>query len=474
MPLSLLLLAACAAGDDGADAGGDAGDGTEDQSSIGMPDDGSECVCEDSATWTAPSGFGACATYAVGEMNEGYCDDDGATAHCPKACDACPECVVAEPGISLALLLLAIVCMAVCFGVPTAKYFVDLTRFSAAQYKRWRDAQDQKMSSLKTKNTIRKAKSKFIHLGVAGKLKKMSVASKFKKGPVAPVPADMRTEQEEAELAQLNLQIAKDREALQRFTDAGNGDSKPAHTLQTQVDGACARQTELHQKRPYDRELVQRMLQVKQEREAAEAALAAQSLTAQEAAQEGPVTDLERPLPQPELEPEPEPELELEPAASDTGSTTLRGDGHSHVFERNSEAHTEARVVRMGANERLATQEELVFKLVRDAMHAHRKMFGHTIDSTRAIFAAMDRHGNGMLSFDDFAEALRRLDIGLAREDIALIFNDLLPSDGLSAENGGLVRYHEFAQVLHGHATRAHKLVVQETRAHNLDAIIHN
>jgi Ca2+-binding EF-hand superfamily protein len=488
VPVLLLLFAMCDAGEDGADAEGDAGDGTEDQSSISMPGDDDSCKCVDSDTWVAPNGMGPCASYAVGEVNEGYCHDDGATAHCPKACDACPACAEPVHKVNGWMVLMGIICMSVCFGVPTAKYFVDLARFSAKQYRQWKAAQDEKMHALHTKNTVRKAKNRFLAMGAAGKLKGLSF--KVRKAKVAPGPADMRTEQEEAELAQLSEQITRDQETLQRFSDEGNGDSTPFYTLRSQVDSAVARQTELQSKRPYNRELVQRMEQVKRQREAAEAAKAAsaaQEAMAQAAAGQG--LDLETPSSEPEPEPEPQPQplaspvqvggmlppLQGSPAAlpqirpppgggggaSGMRIGGLRGDGHSHVFDRNPEAHTEAKVVHMGADARLEAEEDLVFKIIRDAMHAHRKMYGHTIDSTGAIFAAMDRHGQGTLSFDEFTEALGRLDIGLAPQDITLIFKNLLP-DGSSAENGGVVHYEEFAQALHSHATRAHANLYQQ------------
>ena len=360
--LVLLLLVTCDAGEDGADAGGDAGDGTEGQSSVvSLPGQGDDCRCTDSDTWVASSGMGPCASYAIGEVNEGYCDDDGATAHCPKACDACPLCVEPAREVNGWLVLMGIMCMSVCFGVPTAKYVVDIARMSANHYRRWKVAQDEKMKSLHTKNTVRKAKNQFLAMGAAGKLKGLSVAAKFRKAKVAPGPADMRTEQEEAELAQLSEQITRDQETLQRFSDEGNGDSKPYFTLRSQVDSAVARQAELQSKRPFDRELIQRMERVRQQREAAEAAAAAASVAHEAMAQEEVAQglDLERQLPlSAELEPVPEPEPQpLAPPAQAGGMLPplqgspaslprirgaesgmriggLRGDGHSHVFDR--------------------------------------------------------------------------------------------------------------------------------------------
>ena len=315
LPLLLLLLLAshpepCAAGEDGGGGGDAGGDGTEDQGDIDMPGDGDSCACADSEAWTSPSGMGPCASYAIGMPNEGYCDEDGATEHCPKACDACPECI--DPGreMNMTLLLVGIAAMSICFGVPTFKYFVDIARFSAQQYKMWRAAQDSKMKSIGRNNEVRKAKSKFIALGVAGKVKRMGARRK-----VAPVPADMRTGDEEAECAALSEQIAADRATLQRFIDEGNGDSRPSQVLQGQVEQAAARQAELQGKRPYDKDLVERMFQVQQQREAEEAAAAAAA--AAEEAVEGGGGQF--------LEPEPEPEPLMAPPSAGGGLAPLGG-----------------------------------------------------------------------------------------------------------------------------------------------------
>ena len=275
--LALLLFGTCAEGGEDAGGGGGggntAGDGTERIStSMRMSADEASCPpCEDSATWMSTFGMFPCASYAIGQINEGYCDDDGATEYCPVSCDACPTCIEPSREVSIGMVLAGIVCMGVCFGVPTAKYFVDLARFSANQYRTWRAAQDEKMRSIQKKNTVRKARNKFKALSAATKLK--GAAAKLRKGSkVAPTPADMRTEQEEAELSQLGDQIARDQESVQRLRDEGSGESQPCYTLQGQLASAVARQAELQSKRPYDHELVQRMLLVKQQREAAEAA----------------------------------------------------------------------------------------------------------------------------------------------------------------------------------------------------------
>lgn len=163
LPLLLLLLQPgrffTHAGE--SDAGDAGSDGTADQGSIDVPDDGAECACRDDATWTSPTGQGPCAAYGVGQANEGYCADDGATLHCPKACNACPECLPQDREMSTMLLLAGVVAMGFCFGVPTAKYFIDIARFTRSQYRMWREAQDSKMKSLSTRNEVRKARGKF-------------------------------------------------------------------------------------------------------------------------------------------------------------------------------------------------------------------------------------------------------------------------------------------------------------------------
>jgi hypothetical protein len=55
-----------------------------------------ECVDATVAEWKSPDGWGSCATYRIGGLNEGYCDIDGAAAHCPVACDVCKKCYVRD------------------------------------------------------------------------------------------------------------------------------------------------------------------------------------------------------------------------------------------------------------------------------------------------------------------------------------------------------------------------------------------
>ena len=308
--LALLLFGTCAGGEDAGGGGGTAGDGTERLStSMGMPADEADCPpCEDSATWVSAFGMFPCASYAIGEINEGYCDDDGATEYCPLSCDACPSCLPSSREVNIGLMLAGLVCVGVCCGVATAKHFVDLARLSGKRYRVWREAQDEKMSSIQKNNTVRKARDKFKAFGAASKLK---AAAKLRKGSkVAPTPADMRTEQEEAELRQLDGRIARDQESLQRLREEGNGESQPCYTLQGQLGSATARQAELQSKRPYDHELVQRMLLAKEQREAAEAAQAAASVL-------GVEHDTAAQWSDPGRQPEPEPEPELRQAGGE-------------------------------------------------------------------------------------------------------------------------------------------------------------
>ena len=58
--------------------------------------------------------------------------------------------------------------------------------------------------------------------------------------------------------------------------------------------------------------------------------------------------------------------------------------------------------------------EDTVFRLIRDAMRHHRKLFGHSLNTVRSTFEAMDRDKKGRLALPEFKAAMVRLDIGLS------------------------------------------------------------
>ena len=57
-------------------------------------------------------------------------------------------------------------------------------------------------------------------------------------------------------------------------------------------------------------------------------------------------------------------------------------------------------------------------------MHAQRKVFARSADSTRDVFLAVDRDKKGALSFRSFEKALWQLDLGLTVQQMREIFND--------------------------------------------------
>lgn len=81
-------------------------------------------------------------------------------------------------------------------------------------------------------------------------------------------------------------------------------------------------------------------------------------------------------------------------------------------------------------------------QVLRDALAARRKMYGTTIRDLKAVFDSIDKDGSGALDHDEFAQAMQRLGLGLADEQIADI---ILRFD---ADGNGEIDYDEFAAQL--------------------------
>ena len=82
----------------------------------------------------------------------------------------------------------------------------------------------------------------------------------------------------------------------------------------------------------------------------------------------------------------------------------------------------------------LVALEDAVFRLIRDAMRHHRKLFGHSLDTVRSTFQAMDPDSKGRLALPEFKKAMVRLDMGLTDAQIQQVRYDCCESAPIQAE----------------------------------------
>lgn len=100
--------------------------------------------CVDSETWVSPDSDGGCATYRVGEVNEGYCGSDQAYTPCPLACDSCPKCTSDTMEVDGTMLWLGIPC--IIFGlcaplIKTTHWHLTDNRKTIVQQRRERESE---------------------------------------------------------------------------------------------------------------------------------------------------------------------------------------------------------------------------------------------------------------------------------------------------------------------------------------------
>ena len=124
-----------------------------------------------------------------------------------------------------------------------------------------------------------------------------------------------------------------------------------------------------------------------------------------------------------------------------------------HIWEDSAHHQTDP--------EMLERAEYSTFKTIWSAMRHRRKLFGHKLSDVKSVFDAADTDGTGKLSFDEFAAAMKRLDLGLTEEQLQEVF------DATDLDGSGKLNYAEFAEELHlRHATP------RQTYAHRMACLL--
>ena len=104
-------------------------------------------------------------------------------------------------------------------------------------------------------------------------------------------------------------------------------------------------------------------------------------------------------VPEPEPEPEPEPGFHLQRGALHLSAATK-------------------------------TEREVsnVFRIIAEQLRGHRTLYGHVMSEPADLFRLIDKDGSESLDYNEFKEALRRMDIGLTlrqiREIVAAVDTD--------------------------------------------------
>jgi len=75
-------------------------------------------------------------------------------------------------------------------------------------------------------------------------------------------------------------------------------------------------------------------------------------------------------------------------------------------------------------------------------MHSSRTIYSHTLRTVCDVFDACDKDGNGRLSFEEFEDAMLRLDLGLGSTEVRAIF------DATDKDHDGRLDHNEFAREL--------------------------
>lgn len=103
---------------------------------------------------------------------------------------------------------------------------------------------------------------------------------------------------------------------------------------------------------------------------------------------------------------------------------------------------TDQGALRMSTDQRAHKATDHGLQVLRDALAARRKMYGTTIRDLKAVFDSIDTDGSGALDHKEFATAMHRLGLGLAKEQIQDIINRL------DQDGDGEIDYCEFAAEL--------------------------
>ena len=92
---------------------------------------------------------------------------------------------------------------------------------------------------------------------------------------------------------------------------------------------------------------------------------------------------------------------------------------------------------------------------IKQMMHSKRKLHGHTIADSRAVFAAIDRDHSGTLDLAEFGEAMNRLGLGLNKQQM----DSLVQS--MNRDGDGSADYAELLSFLHGEEAENQQMSAQ-------------
>ena len=105
--------------------------------------------------------------------------------------------------------------------------------------------------------------------------------------------------------------------------------------------------------------------------------------------------------------------------------------------------HTDG-VYQLSSKARMQREHAAVLHQIQQVMQSQRTLNGKSISDTRAVFLAIDRDNSGTLDPGEFADAMRRLGLGLTPQQIGGL------ARALDRDGDGAIDYEELLDYLHG------------------------
>ena len=98
-------------------------------------------------------------------------------------------------------------------------------------------------------------------------------------------------------------------------------------------------------------------------------------------------------------------------------------------------------------DEREQLEHAAVLRQIKQAMHAKRRIHGHSIENSRDLFQSIDHDHSGMMNVEEFTGALHQLDVGLTSMQVVAL------ARRLDRDGNGEIDYEELLDYLHGDLT---------------------